>query len=95
MAIESGEDLLETMRQVQERFPVRDQMDVSIDSVRFVDDTEAVVRFVIMLPGPIQHPGIHMPSKGYAIIEDSTWKVARETYAELGSRIGLTLPRSA
>ena len=57
-----------------------------------VDITEAEVSFVIMLPGPIQHPGMHMPSKGYAILEDPTWKVARETYAELVSRIGLALP---
>jgi hypothetical protein len=91
-AIESGENLLETMRQVHERVPARNQVDASIDSVRFVDDSEAEVNFVLMLPGPRQNPGMHMPSKGYAVLQDGTWKMSRETYAELVARLGISIP---
>jgi hypothetical protein len=91
-AIESGDNLLEVMRQVHERVPVRNQVDVSIDSVRFLDDTEAEVNFVLMLPGPRQNPGMHMPSKGYAVVENGTWKMSRETYAELVGRLGISIP---
>lgn len=91
-AIESGENLLETMRQVHERVPTRNQVDASIDSVRFIDDSEAEVNFVLMLPGPRQHPGMHMPTKGYSVLQDGAWKMSRETYAELVSRLGIVIP---
>jgi hypothetical protein len=90
LAIESGENLLETMRQVHARVPVRNQVDCTVDSVRFVDDSEAEVNFVILMPGA--RPGQGMPSKGYAVRQDGTWKMSRETYAELVSRLGISIP---
>jgi hypothetical protein len=91
-AIESGENLLDTMREVLARVPVRNQVDASIDSVRFLDDHEAEVNFVLMLPGPHQHPGMRMPTKGYAIVQDGAWKMSRETYAELVGGLGISVP---
>jgi hypothetical protein len=91
-AIESGENLLETMRQVHQRVPARNQVDASIDSIRFLDDGEAEVNFVLIMPGPRQNPGMHMPSKGYAVLQDGGWKMSRETYAELVGRLGISIP---
>src|ERR1700730_5269783 len=62
-AIERGANLLPTMRQVQEHAPGV-QVDVSVEYIRFIDDTEAEVSFVLMSPGQSRGaPGIHMPFK--------------------------------
>jgi hypothetical protein len=90
-AIERGANLLPTMRQVQERAPGV-HVDVSVEYIRFIDDTEAEVSFVLILPGQNQVPGMHMPSKGYAALDEGVWKVARATYSELIARIGVTCP---
>ncbi len=89
-AIESGEDLLPTMAEVQQRFAGRAQVDVAINGIRFLDDTEAEVGFSLMLPGQV-HPGTAMP-QGYAVLQDGTWKVARETYAATVGSIGVQVP---
>jgi hypothetical protein len=39
-------------------------------------------------------PGMQIPSKGYAVEQDGTWKMARATYAELVGRLGITVPRT-
>lgn len=59
-AIESGDDLLVTMAEVQQRFAARDQVDVAINAIRFLDDNEAEVGFSLMLPGQ-NPPGMAMP----------------------------------
>lgn len=89
-AIESGEDLLPVMAEVQQRFPTRDQIDVALNAVRFLDDKEAEVSFSLILPGQ-GHPGMPMP-QGYAVVQGGTWKVARETYAATVGRIGVQVP---
>ena len=91
-AIESGEDLLATMAEVQQRFAARDQVDVAINAIRFLDDNEAEVGFSLMLPGQVQ-PGMAMPMpQGYAVLQDGRWKVARETYAAAVGRLGVQVP---
>jgi hypothetical protein len=91
-AIESGANLLPTMREVQSRFPVRNQLDITIEYIRFLDDHEAEVGFTLLLPGPRPVPGMQVPTKGYAVEQDGTWKVARATYAELIGRLGIRVP---
>jgi hypothetical protein len=91
-AIESGANLLPTMREVDARVPARIQLDVTIEYIRFVDDREAEVGFTLIFPGPRPVPGMQIPSKGYAVEQDGTWKMARATYAELVSRLGITVP---
>ena len=89
-AIESGDDLKPTMAEVRLRFPARDQVDVAVNAVRFLDDTEAEVGFALVLPGQV-HPGMQMP-QGYAVQQNGVWKVARETYGATVARIGVQLP---
>ncbi len=91
-AIEAGDDLSPTMREVKSRYPARDQVDVSIEYVRFIDENEAEVGYALILPGQMAMPGMHMPSKGYAVKHDGRWKMARTTYAELVGRLGITIP---
>jgi hypothetical protein len=91
-AIESGDNLLPTMQEVQRRYPMRTQLDVVIDYVRFLDEDEAEVGFALLLPGPTPVPGMQIPSKGYAVRQDGIWKMARGTYAELVGRLGITIP---
>ena len=90
-AIESGDNLLETMREVQSRFPIRPQIDVAVDYVRFLDEDEAEVGYGLLLPGQRPLPGA-FPSKGYAVRQGGTWKMARATYAELVGRAGVAVP---
>ena len=90
-AIESGDNLVETMREVQSLFPIRPQIDVSVDYVRFLDEDEAEVGYGLLLPGPRPLPGA-FPSNGYAVNEGGTWKMARATYAELVGRAGIVVP---
>jgi ClpX C4-type zinc finger len=89
-AIESGDDLLPTMAEVRVRFPARDQVDIAVNAIRFLDDTEAEVGYALILPGQA-HPGMQMP-QGYAVQHNGRWKVARETYAAAVARIGVQLP---
>jgi hypothetical protein len=91
-AIESGNNLLPTMREVQARAPFRAQLDITIEYVRFVDEQEAEVGFTLLLPGPRPIPGMQIPSRGYAVVQDGVWKMARTTYAELVGRLGVTVP---
>jgi len=83
---------MKTMGEVRKRFPARDQIDVSIEYVRFIDEQEAEVGYTLMLPSPGQIPGMQMPSKGHAVEQDGAWRMARSTYAELVGRLGITLP---
>ena len=78
------------MAEVQQRFAARDQVDVAINAIRFLEDNEAEVGYSLMLPGQIQ-PGMAMP-QGYAVRQDGTWKVARETYAAAVGRVGVQVP---
>lgn len=89
-AIESGSDLMPTMAEVRVRFPARDQVDIAVNSIRFLDDDEAEVTYALILPGQI-HPGMPMP-QGYAVRQDGSWKVSRESYAAAVARIGVQLP---
>jgi hypothetical protein len=91
-AIESGDNLLPTMREVQSRFPMRGQIDVTVDYIRFLDEEEAEVGYELLLPGPRPVPGVQAPSKGYAIMQGGTWKMARVTYAGLIGRLGISVP---
>ena len=88
--IESGDDLLPTMMEVQQRLGGRTQIDVAVNGIRFLDDTEAEVGFSLILPGQ-GHPGMTMP-QGYAVLQRDVWKVARETYAASVGRIGIQIP---
>jgi hypothetical protein len=90
-AIERGANLLPTMRQVQERVPGA-ELDVTVEYIRFIDDTEAEVGFVLIWPGQSQAPGMQIPVKGHAVLDEGRWKVARATYAQLIGRIGVACP---
>ena len=94
-AIEAGADLLPTMREVKMIPSTHDQVDVSIEYIRFIDENKTEVGYTLILPGPIPMPGMHMPSKGYTVTHDGRWKMARATYAELVGRLGITIPPGA
>jgi hypothetical protein len=91
-AIESGGNLVATMREVQARYPLRTRIDVTIEYVRFLDEDEAEVGFTLLMPGPAAVPGMQIPSRGYAVRQGGVWKMARATYAELVGRLGVTVP---
>jgi hypothetical protein len=83
------------MREVQSRLPMRPQLDVTVDYVRFLDEDEAEVGYQLLMPGPRPMPGLMpgaFPSKGYAVRQGGTWKMARATYAELVGHLGIAVP---
>jgi hypothetical protein len=89
-AIEGGTRLAATMQEVRARVPQRDQMDVAVDSIRFVDIDEAEVRFSLYFAGGMPTGG--MAEVGHAVLDGDTWKVSRETWCRLISRIGVQCP---
>ena len=89
-AIEGGSNLGPAMREVRQRFPAGRNMDVSIEHIRFVDRDEAEVHFSMIFGGGFpMHP---MPSTGHAVLVGDEWKMARHTYCELISRVGVQCP---
>lgn len=87
-AIEAGHNLRPAMEQAAERTATR-IIDVSVDSVRFVSEDEAEVRFTLWLSG-VGSEG--MPRTGHAVRVGDTWKVARDTWCGLVRMIGLECP---
>jgi hypothetical protein len=88
-SIEGGSNLGPTLREAEQRRPWPARIDISIDSVRFIAENEAEVHFVLLLP---QGPMMRVPYTGHAILVDGAWKVARSTYCDLVSRIGVQCP---
>lgn len=88
-AIEDGANLHRTMKELQERYAPSQDVEVAVDSVRFVGDDEAEVRFTILLP---QFGRGGMQRVGYAVRVDGAWKVARHTWCELVGMVGVHCP---
>jgi hypothetical protein len=59
---------------------------VNVLSVSFIDETHAVVRFTITIPG---HGDVLVDVVGYSVFEDGRWKVAARTACDLLSLNGL------
>jgi hypothetical protein len=85
-AIENGDNLGDAFEQAGQR---RHGVDVTVDSVRFLDDQEAEVQFTLWLAG-FGRSG--MPRSGHAVRTADGWKVARETWCGLVSMIGIECP---
>ena len=88
--IEGGSNLHGAMRELQARFPARDQMDISVEYVRFLAENEAEVHFILYFAGGV--PMAQIPDTGHAVLSDGVWKVARETWCRLVSRVGVQCP---
>lgn len=88
-SIEHGEGLEATMQELRSRYPPAETLDVSVDSIRFLSEREAEVRFTLHLapigPQTFSHTG-------FAVLVDGGWKVARETWCGLVGMVGLSCP---
>jgi hypothetical protein len=87
-AIAGGANLTTAMQELNDRYPARD-VDVSVDSMRFVSEDEAEVRFVLHLA---QFGPAGLARTGHAVLVGGEWKVARETWCELARLGGVTCP---
>ena len=88
-SIEDGANLESTMQELEERYAPSRDVEVVVDAVRFVADHEAEVRFTILLP---QFGQGELHRVGYAVHDDGTWKVARQTWCELIGLAGVQCP---
>lgn len=91
-AIAGGADLVEAMQVAAQRFPAHNQVDVSIEYVRFLDPDEAEVHFVLYLPGQIGVGMPRMPHTGFAVKVGDLWMVARETWCQVVAPLGVQCP---
>jgi len=85
-ALEDGEALRATAEEVNRRAPGRVVADVEVMVVRFVDEDEAQVNFVLYFG---QTP---MPRSGFAVRVEGKWKVSRDTWCELVRPLGVPCP---
>jgi hypothetical protein len=85
--IEGGANLVSVMQEVADRYaPARD-MDISVDYVRFLSESEAEVHFVLLLSrfGPLTQTG-------HAVRIGDEWKVSRDTWCALVGMVGVQCP---
>ena len=87
-AIEQGGNLGPSMRQVRERYGAFDGLDVMVESVRFLDDDEAEVRFALVRDGgrPL------LNETGHAVRTADGWKLARHTWCRMVAMVGVQCP---
>ena len=88
-SVEGGELLGPCLKEAQERHAGLRRQDgtVTVEHIEFVDENHASVHFAVSLEG--------IPSearRGLAVIDDSTWKVARVTFCELMKLAGVECP---
>jgi len=88
-AIEDGANLAGTMQELAERYPPARDLDVVVDHVRFLDDDEAQVHFVLLGP---QLGSSGLSRTGHARRTGDRWKVARDTWCGLVSVVGVRCP---
>ena len=88
-AIERGGNLAAAMEELRARHAAAQNVDVSVDSVRFLSEDEAEVHFVLYL-SPFGRSGLSQ--SGYAVRVDREWKVARETWCRLVGMVGVQCP---
>jgi hypothetical protein len=88
-SVEGGEVLGPCLKEAQERHAGLRRQDgtITVDRIEFVDENHASVLFAVTLEG--------IPSearRGHAVVDDSTWKVARATFCELMRLAGVECP---
>lgn len=88
-AIEGGTNLAATMQELAERYPPARDLDVVVDHVRFLDDDEAQVHFVLL---GVQFGPSGFARAGHARRTGDRWKVARDTWCGLVSLAGVHCP---
>jgi ClpX C4-type zinc finger len=88
-AIERGTNLAATMEEVRARYAPAQNVDVSVDYVRFVSEDEAEVHFALLLSqlGPSG-----LTQTGHAVLVEGEWKVSRDTWCRLVSMAGVQCP---
>lgn len=88
-AIEDGANLVESILEAERRAPVRGDIDVFVDYIRFIDENEAEVRFTLTLGGA----GLpQLNETGFAELTDNRWRMARSTWCSLAGRVGVQCP---
>jgi hypothetical protein len=88
--IEGGEGLVETLHQVEGRYPV-ETVDIRVDSIRLLDEAEAEVHFAVL----VNRFGMAgLQETGHAVRTDDGWKVARATWCRLALHAGVFCPPS-
>lgn len=88
-AIERGANLAAAMEELRARHAAAQNVDVSVDSVRFLSEDEAEVHFVLYL-SPFGRSGLSQ--SGHAVRVDGEWKVARDTWCRLVGMVGVQCP---
>ena len=86
-AIASGGNLAPSMQDLNDRYPSRD-VDVSVDSIRFISEDEAEVHFIVFVS---QFPS-GLARTGHAVLVGQDWKVARDTWCDLARMGGIECP---
>ena len=82
-----GGNLAPAMQDLNDRYPARD-VDVSVDSIRFISEDEAEVHFIVFVS---QFPS-GLERTGHAVLVDRDWKVARDTWCDLARMAGIECP---
>jgi hypothetical protein len=88
-AIEQGANLASAMEELRARYAPAQNVDVSVDYVRFVSDDEAEVRYSLQLP---QFGSSGLAQTGYAVLVDGEWQMSRDTWCNLVSMAGVQCP---
>ena len=88
-AIEQGANLAPAMEELRARYAPAQNVDVSVDYVRFVSDDEAEVRYSLQLP---QFGPSGLAQTGYAVLVDGEWQMSRDTWCNLVSMAGVQCP---
>jgi ATP-dependent Clp protease ATP-binding subunit ClpC len=88
-SVQGGELLGPCLKEAQERHAGLRRQDgtVTIDDIEFIDENHAVVVFALTLEGIGSEP-----RRGHAVVDDSTWKVARVTFCQLMKLAGVECP---
>jgi hypothetical protein len=91
-AIEDSGDLAETLaasREARRQFRGTGEMEISVETIRFLEEDEAEVSFVLLFPSPVVP---RFPSQGHARLVGGEWKVARDTFCRLVASLGVHCP---
>jgi hypothetical protein len=88
-SVEGGDLLGPCLKEAQERHAAFRRPDgkVTIDHIEFLDEEHASVTFTVVLEGTSSEL-----LRGYALVVDATWKVARTTFCQLMSLAGVECP---
>jgi hypothetical protein len=88
-AIERGANLAPVMEELRANRVAPQNVDVAVDSIRFLSEDEAEVHFVLM---STRFGQSGLAQSGHAVRVDGEWKMARDTFCRLVGMVGVHCP---